>query len=483
MPDVALNFNLPTEEDLLETLAVTGRAFSGVFSAWQTPPRNEEADRAQASLSMLNLILAAFKIFVTYSTPFVSKAHKYVNMLFYPNETDDAIRSEMVPFKVMAQGVYDPAKRKREKKERDAKFKREEIKAKATADGSKDYMASIKAHKPSAERLAKLQATVVKTYAAHPMTTEAFTPVMADNSEDQRLSNEEAVLAKASGLRNSQREARAEVRDDLRAEAQVNAQKRATDAFKARIYDKSGQKVATEQAKVAYLESVAGDVSLIAIREDDNVVDGKKATDEAYQKWVGDLSNKVDAEVVGWAQTDVINGLRVAKMGNAWTYYQQHMKDGKTPTDGKALQQAAGMKSAGAVTANWEKYKSAVEGMSGDTLTLDPAVRDNGIISTLDQLLDDFALDAVMLLSKTKKTLKNQFLQEMKQPARTAAARFECKESTEVCRRHLRISPLLATPLLSYGPAPLTAHIFLAAPCDVLRCSLPLRTLRSRWSA
>ena len=33
---------------------------------------------------------------------------------------------------------------------------------------------------------------------------------------------------------------------------------------------------------------------------------------------------------------------------------------------------------------------------------------ENGIIATLDMMLDDFATDAVLLVGKTKKTLKNQ---------------------------------------------------------------------------
>ena len=47
-------------------------------------------------------------------------------------------------------------------------------------------------------------------------------------------------------------------------------------------------------------------------------------------------------------------------------------------------------------------------------------------------MIDDFATDPVLLVGKTKKLIKNQFLQEMKQPVLTAAARFECQESTEV---------------------------------------------------
>ena len=385
-----------------------------------------------------------------------------VNLILYTNETDDAIRPEKIPFKVIAQGIYDPAKRKREKKEREAKMMQEEVKTKAIDSGGKDYMASIPGlhgrplqnltelkltvnpQKSTAERLETLRATVFKTYKTHPMTEAAFTPVMADNPEDQRLSEEAAKVAYDNGLRHSQRGARGDVRDELREEAKVVAQKLATEVFKARIYDKSGQQVATDQAKSKYLESVGADEPLIAVRQDDESVDGKTATDAAYQKWVNDLSNKVDAEVVGWAQNDVINSLRSAKVQNAWAYYQKNMKAGKKPSDGKMLQQAARSETEGVIAGVWECYKAAVEGMSGDALALKDVkttsgtvvqgrtLLENGIIATLDQLIDDFATDPVLLVGKTKKTLKNQFLQEMKQPVLTAAARFECKESTEV---------------------------------------------------
>ena len=75
-----------------------------------------------------------------------------------------------------------------------------------------EFGITIKPQSATAERLETLRATVFKTYETHPMTEAAFTPVTADNPEDQRLSEEAAKVAYTNGLRHSQREARGDVR-------------------------------------------------------------------------------------------------------------------------------------------------------------------------------------------------------------------------------------------------------------------------------
>ena len=246
-PDLYFSLSWPTGDQIEELFAYIGMALVSVFSGWQNPLRHEDVERSLTVLMCLNLILALFKLLVTYATVFADHLHTLANLICFTDADDDTVKPEKIPFKVIAQGIYDPAKRKREKKEREAKFKQEQVKSNAIEQGGRDYLATIpglhgrpalqlkdlgldktiKAQESTAERLEQLKDTVVATYEAAKIdqkTKDAFVPVVVDDKEDQRLNNEAAKVAYDNGIRHSQREARDEVRERC-----VRRQRRSTE--------------------------------------------------------------------------------------------------------------------------------------------------------------------------------------------------------------------------------------------------------------
>ena len=75
LADLYFSLSWPTGDQIEELFAYIGMALVSVFSGWQNPLRHEDVERSLTVLLCLNLILALFKLLVTYATVFADRLH------------------------------------------------------------------------------------------------------------------------------------------------------------------------------------------------------------------------------------------------------------------------------------------------------------------------------------------------------------------------------------------------------------------------
>ena len=124
----AFDISLPgSTEELLEALERIVDGFSMVMGRTSNDavPANEK-DVAQtiSHLNGMNLVIAVAKLATTYGNEIFSQVQKIIKLFANLKVTT---LPENIQFKVIAQGTYDPAKKEKERLEREARARRDEV--------------------------------------------------------------------------------------------------------------------------------------------------------------------------------------------------------------------------------------------------------------------------------------------------------------------------------------------------------------------